>query len=170
LPNRVINADVPRCLLPILRHSHRGYQDLDGLRRISPPRDCLPAWIENENRFSWLGVRSDPSVSAHPSNGSVASARPIMRRRHFFKTAVLVPCLAAELSGCAVHGAPSFVMAGSYFPGWMFCALIGILAAIAVRVCFVASGLVNVLPLQLFVCAAVGLSCGLLAWLLWFGQ
>ena len=59
---------------------------------------------------------------------------------------------------------------GSYFPGWMFCALIGIVLAIAVRIGFVASGLANVLPYQLFVCAAIGL-CGALAlWLLWFGQ
>jgi len=62
------------------------------------------------------------------------------------------------------------VIVGSYFPGWMFCALIGIVLAIAVRIGFVASGLANVLPYQLFVCAAIGL-CGALAlWLLWFGQ
>ena len=72
--------------------------------------------------------------------------------------------------GFAVLGAPSFVIAGSYFPGWMFCALIGIVAAIAVRVGFVASGLAGVLPFQLFVCAAIGLCCGLFAWLLWFGH
>ena len=62
------------------------------------------------------------------------------------------------------------MIVGSYFPGWMFCALIGIVLAIAVRIGFVASGLANVLPYQLFVCAAIGL-CGALAlWLLWFGQ
>ena len=80
------------------------------------------------------------------------------------------PLLASALSGCAVRGAPSFVIAGSYFPGWMFCALVGIVLAIAVRIGFVASGLANVLPIQLFVCAAFGLCGGLLAWLLWFGQ
>jgi hypothetical protein len=52
----------------------------------------------------------------------------------------------------------------------MFCAVIGIIAAIVVRVVFVASGLASILPLQLFVCSAIGLCCGLLAWLLWFGQ
>ncbi|MDB5408171.1 MAG: putative rane protein [Rhodospirillales bacterium] len=93
-----------------------------------------------------------------------------MKGRHFFKAAVLTPLLAAALSGCTVRGAPSFVIAGSYFPGWMFCAVIGIIAAIAVRIGFVASGLANVLPFQLFVCSAIGLCFGLLAWLLWFGQ
>jgi hypothetical protein len=56
-----------------------------------------------------------------------------------------------------VSGAPSFMIVGSYFPGWMFCALIGIVSTIAVRVSFVASGLANVLPFQLLVCSAIGL-------------
>jgi hypothetical protein len=93
-----------------------------------------------------------------------------MRDGRFFKTAAVTPWLAVALGGCAVRGAPSFEIAGSYFPGWMFCGLIGIGSAIAIRVGFVASGLASVLPLQLFVCSAIGLCCGLLAWLLWFGQ
>lgn len=93
-----------------------------------------------------------------------------MKSPPLFEDSVLVSLLAGGLSGCAVGGAPSFVIAGSYLPGWMICALIGILAAAAVRVVFVASGLANVLPLQLFVCAGFGLSSGLLAWLMWFGQ
>ena len=95
---------------------------------------------------------------------------PIMSGGRLIKAAALTPWLAAALSGCAVRGAPSFVIAGSYFPGWMLCALIGIASAIAVRVGFIASGLSNVLPFQLFVCSAIGLCCGLLAWLLWFGH
>jgi hypothetical protein len=93
-----------------------------------------------------------------------------MRGRHVFKAAACAPLLASALGGCEVRGAPSFEIAGSYFPGWMFCALIGIVSAIAVRIGFVASGLASVLPFQLFVCTAIGLCCGLLAWLLWFGQ
>jgi hypothetical protein len=93
-----------------------------------------------------------------------------MTWRPLFRPVVLAPLLSSALGGCEVRGAPSFVIAGSYFPGWMFCALIGIVAAIAVRIGFVASGLASVLPFQLFVCAALGLCCGLFAWLLWFGQ
>jgi hypothetical protein len=52
----------------------------------------------------------------------------------------------------------------------MFCALIGIVLAIAVRVGFVTSGLAGILPFQLFVCTAIGLCGGLTVWLLWFGQ
>jgi YtcA family len=92
-----------------------------------------------------------------------------MRNRYFFRAAVIAPLLTSALGGCAVRGAPSFEIVGSYFPGWMFCGLIGIFSAIVVRVGFVASDLSSVLPFQLFVCSAIGLCCGLLAWLLWFG-
>jgi hypothetical protein len=108
--------------------------------------------------------------TGHRAAGKITLDRQIMKDRYFFRAAVLTPLLSSALSGCGVRGAPSFVIAGSYFPGWMFCALIGIVSAIAVRVGFVASGLASVLPLQLFVCSAIGLCCGLLAWLLWFGQ
>jgi hypothetical protein len=87
-----------------------------------------------------------------------------------FKPAFLVPLASIALGGCHVRGAPSFVIVGSYFPGWMFCALIGIVLAIAVRIGFVTSGLASVLPFQLFVCAAIGLCGALVVWLLWFGQ
>jgi hypothetical protein len=80
------------------------------------------------------------------------------------------PLLATAPNGFVVGGAPSFVIAGSYFPGWMLCALIGIILGIAARAGFVASGIANVLPFQLFVCSAIGLCCGLLVWLVWFGQ
>jgi hypothetical protein len=92
-----------------------------------------------------------------------------MRNRGFFTAAAAASLLAFALGGCEVRGAPSFEIVGSYFPGWMFCGVIGILVAIAARVGFVASGIDNVLPFQLFVCSAIGLCCGLLAWLLWFG-
>ncbi len=74
------------------------------------------------------------------------------------------------LSGCAVRGAPSFVLFGAFFPAWMFCAALGILAGIVARAVFVATGLAHVLPLQLFVCASIGVCAGLLAGLFWFEQ
>ena len=38
------------------------------------------------------------------------------------------------------------------------------------RIAMVMSGLSNALPLQLFVCIAVGLLVAVAAWLFWFGQ
>jgi hypothetical protein len=72
------------------------------------------------------------------------------------------------LSGCAQRGAPSLALFGAYFPAWMFCAIVGIVAAVGARIVFVASGLSDVLPFQLFVCVAIGACLALLAWLSWF--
>jgi hypothetical protein len=71
--------------------------------------------------------------------------------------------------GSLVRGAPSFSLFGAFFPGWMFCALIGIIGAIATRATMVSSGLAKVLPFQLLVCASIGLIVGLFVWLIWFG-
>ena len=113
---------------------------------------------------------SGSAVALDPSIGKIARDLAIMSGGRFIKAAALTSLLSSALGGCEVRGAPSLVIAGSYFPGWMFCAVIGIVSAIAVRIGFVASGLATVLPFQLFVCSAIGLCCGLLAWLLWFGQ
>jgi YtcA family len=75
---------------------------------------------------------------------------------------------ALGLSGCAVQGAPSYTLFGAYFPAWMFCAAIGLVAAIVARAIFEATGLAFILPLQLFVCVSIGVCAGLAAGFLWF--
>jgi hypothetical protein len=74
------------------------------------------------------------------------------------------------MDGCASPGAPSLILAGAYFPGWLLCAVAGIMAAIIARIAMVMSGLSDALPLQLFVCVALGLFVAIAAWLFWFGQ
>ena len=74
------------------------------------------------------------------------------------------------MNGCASPGAPSLILAGAYFPGWILCGVAGIVAAIVARIAMVMSGLSEALPLQLFVCVAVGLLVAISAWLFWFGQ
>jgi hypothetical protein len=69
-----------------------------------------------------------------------------------------------------MSGAPSFPIAGAYFPAWMVCALLGIVSATAARAAFVASGLADTLPFQLFVCTAIGCCVAFVAWLFWFGH
>jgi hypothetical protein len=73
--------------------------------------------------------------------------------------------LAGLSSGCV--GAPSITVAGAYFPAWLVCALIGALAAVVARVIFVATGVAQTLPLQLWICVSVGMLCGAMAWALW---
>jgi YtcA family len=99
-----------------------------------------------------------------------AAGKREMTRGFQIPAVALMTLPTSALSGCGVRGAPSFDLFGAYFPGWMFCAFVGLAAAIIVRVLFVASGLASVLPLQLFVCSAIGLCCGLASWLLWFGH
>jgi hypothetical protein len=82
---------------------------------------------------------------------------------------LFAPLLPLILGGCSRIGAPSFVLFGAFFPGWMFCALLGIAVAVVARVVFVATGLSDILPYQLFVCLSVGLIFAFLAWLFWFG-
>jgi YtcA family len=74
----------------------------------------------------------------------------------------------ALMGGCALRGAPSFILFGAFFPAWMFVAGIGILAAIGARVVLAATRLVDVLPLQLVVCVSVGVTVAVLTWLIWF--
>ncbi|MBV8683125.1 MAG: hypothetical protein JO111_09650 [Caulobacteraceae bacterium] len=82
------------------------------------------------------------------------------------------PLLAAvlTLAGCSSPGAPSLILAGAYFPAWILCSVVGILAAIVARVVMVGTGLSNTIPLQLFVCVALGLLIAVATWVFWFGQ
>lgn len=109
---------------------------------------------------------------------SSRNQRRLIFRIHFRQLVVLA-CLILVASraapalgsgGSIAQGAPSFTLFGAFFPAWMFCALIGIIGAIAARAAMISSGLAKVLPFQLFVCASIGLIIGLLVWLIWFGQ
>jgi hypothetical protein len=79
-----------------------------------------------------------------------------------------LPLISFTLNGCAQRGAPSFALFGAYFPAWMLCAFLGIFASIGARAVFVATGLSNALPFQLFVCMAIGVCFALLVWFVWF--
>ncbi len=86
------------------------------------------------------------------------------------ETALALLGLIAPLGGCTSHGAPSLILFGAYFPGWMLCGLFGVLAAILTRVAMILSGLSDVLPFQLFVCVSAGFIFAAMAWLFWFGR
>lgn len=79
----------------------------------------------------------------------------------------LVFLAVSGLTGCA--GAPSIPLAGAYFPAWLLCALIGVLGAAVARALFVMSGVAQLLPLQLFVCTAIGAAVAALLWWVWVG-
>lgn len=82
-----------------------------------------------------------------------------------FAALALLPGL---LGGCA-GGAPTYSAFGAYFPGWLLCATIGVLAAVIARIGFVAARLATVIPAQFFVCVGIGVIVASLSWLFWIG-
>jgi hypothetical protein len=91
------------------------------------------------------------------------------RSRSMRSGQVVLGLAALALGGCST-GAPSFVLFGAFFPAWLLCGTLGIVGAGVPRAAFVASGLSDALPYQLFVCAAVGVIVALFIWLICFGQ
>jgi hypothetical protein len=92
----------------------------------------------------------------------------IWERMRMAPAGLLPALLLVSLGGCAAAGAPSFALFGAFFPAWMLCAFAGILAAIAARAIFLATGLAGLLPYQLFLCTAIGVIAAILPWLLVF--
>ena len=72
------------------------------------------------------------------------------------------------LAGCA--GPPAVNVVGSYFPAWMLCTLIGLVAAVCVRQVLVLVRLEDRLVLPLATHVAVALAVTLAIWLIWFGH
>ncbi|HUA26780.1 MAG TPA: hypothetical protein VMA54_21795 [Steroidobacteraceae bacterium] len=82
--------------------------------------------------------------------------------------ALLFALVVATVSGCALSGAPSFVLFGAFFPAWMLVSGIGILAAVGTRIVLTTARLADALPLQLLVCVSSGVTVAVLTWLFWF--
>jgi len=101
------------------------------------------------------------------STGLVSTPKPPDAVRRSASVALVASLC---LDGCASGGAPTYSIVGAFFPGWMFCAVLGIVGAIAARGLFVATGLNRALPFQLFVCSSLGVIIAVLAWIYWFGQ
>lgn len=81
-----------------------------------------------------------------------------------FSTALL---LGQMFYSTACSGAPSVTIAGAYFPAWLLCAVIAVVAAVFIRVLMVATGLSNFIPYQLAVCCSVGAILALMLWHVW---
>lgn len=59
---------------------------------------------------------------------------------------------------------------GSYFPAWMLCAAVGIVAAVVIRQVLAVAGINEYVVAPLLTYAAFAVSAALLTWLLWFGH
>jgi len=82
--------------------------------------------------------------------------------------AVPLVIMSCVVTGCSFGVAPSFELFGAFFPGWMLCALIGIVGALTTRAVLTTPAFNGVVPFQFAVCTAVGVILGLLSWMALF--
>ena len=80
-----------------------------------------------------------------------------------WRVAIALPVAACSYS-------PTMDLLGSYFPAWMLCAVIGIVASIIIRQVLAVAGINDYVVAPLLTYAGLAVSATLLAWLLWFGH
>ena|SRR5262249_39605180 len=103
------------------------------------------------------------------SKGTSLAARSGTRIRRdrpplvFWRVAIALPVAACSYS-------PTMDLLGSYFPAWMLCAALGIVAAIIIRQVLAVTGISDYVVAPLLTYAGLAVSATLLAWLLWFGH
>jgi hypothetical protein len=103
-----------------------------------------------------------------PSKPDEGNARSLTMRRT--RSVPAIVALSLSLQGCALQGAPSFEVFGAYFPLWLLSAILGLTGALIAHRIFVSTGWVQIVPFQLSVCVAIGLTVSVLFWLTGTGQ
>jgi hypothetical protein len=78
--------------------------------------------------------------------------------------------VAIALPVAACNYAPTRDLFGSYFPAWMLCAALGIVATVIIRQILAVAGISDYVVAPLLTYAGLAVSATLLAWLLWFGH
>jgi YtcA family len=81
-----------------------------------------------------------------------------------------MPRVAIPLPVAACSYSPTIDLLGSYFPAWMLCAVIGIVASVIIRQILAMTGISDYVVAPLLTYAGLAVSATLLAWLLWFGH
>lgn len=71
------------------------------------------------------------------------------------------------LTGC--QRAPSFSIAGSFFPDWIFCCLVGIVIAVVVYRLFIVWKMGSEVQPAVLIYPCIALSCAATVWLVLFG-
>lgn len=103
------------------------------------------------------------------SSLAAGSGTSIRRDRHRRASLSLKPVvIVMAVSGCS-HS-PTMDLLGSYFPAWMLCTVIGIVAAIIIRQILAVARINDYVVAPLLTYAGLAVSVTLLAWLLWFGH
>lgn len=76
--------------------------------------------------------------------------------------------VALFVAGC--DASPAQNIMGSYFPSWLICAVVGVVAALVARQLLKWAGLNRSLLLAPLVYVCLGVGAALITWLLLFGQ
>ena len=98
--------------------------------------------------------------------GSFTGTRRDRRRSAplgLWRVAIALPVAACSYS-------PTMDLLGSYFPAWMLCAAVGIVAAVIIRQILAVAGINGYVVAPLLTYVALAVSATLLTWLLWFGH
>jgi hypothetical protein len=99
----------------------------------------------------------------------IGSGRRVRAGRRCRSAFALWPvAIVLAVSGC--NSSPTLDLFGSYFPAWMLCAAIGIVAAVIIRQVLGMAGINDYVVAPLLTYAGLAVSATLLAWLLWFGH
>jgi hypothetical protein len=113
-------------------------------------------------------------ISLESSSGFVMSAAVgsdnTIRRDQHRRDPLVLWRVAIALPLVACNSAPTMDLFGSYFPAWMLCAAVGIVAAVIIRQILVVAGVSDYVIAPLLTYAGLTVSATLLAWLLWFGH
>ena len=106
---------------------------------------------------------------SNASSLAAGTGTSIRRDRHprdplgLWRAAIALPVAACSY-------APTMDLFGSYFPAWMLCAALGIVAAVIVRQMLSVAGISEYVVAPLLTYAGLAVSATLLAWLVWFGH
>jgi hypothetical protein len=115
------------------------------------------------------GGMSADRVSGLANGSSLAAGSGTSILRH--RRGTLAPWrVAIALPVAACSRSPTMDLLGSYFPAWMLCAVIGIVAAVIIRQVLAVAGINDYVVAPLLTYAGLAVSATLLAWLLWFGH
>ena len=117
------------------------------------------------------GGMSVDRVSGLANGSSLAAGSETSTRRNRHRRGPLgLWRVAIALTVAACNYAPTMDLFGSYFPAWMLCAVLGIVAAVIIRQILAVSSINNYVVAPLLTYAGLAVSATLLAWLLWFGH
>lgn len=117
------------------------------------------------------GGMSADRVSGLANGSSLAAGSGTSILRDRYRCGPLAPWrVAIALPVAACSRSPTMDLLGSYFPAWMLCAVIGIVATVIIRQILAAAGIAEYVFAPLLTYAGLAVSATLLAWLLWFGH